>query len=72
VTVACFLDDRTEARFVASDSHRRSPRRPPAVDLAVFYRTNAQSRVLEEELVRAGGVPYLLVRSDCGSTIGRK
>src|SRR5207245_11388428 len=29
-------------------------------DVALFYRTNAQSRVLEEELVRAG-VPYKVV-----------
>ena len=29
-------------------------------DVAVFYRTNAQSRVIEESLVRAG-VPYRVV-----------
>jgi DNA helicase II / ATP-dependent DNA helicase PcrA len=60
VTVACFPDDRTEARFVASELASSLSRGLRPIDLAVFYRTNAQSRVLEEELVRRG-VPYLLV-----------
>jgi DNA helicase-2/ATP-dependent DNA helicase PcrA len=40
-------------RLADTDGYRFS-------DLAVFYRTNAQSRVLEESLVRAG-VPYRVV-----------
>ncbi len=36
------------------------PSRSPHPTIAVFYRTNAQSRVLEEELVRAG-IPYRVV-----------
>jgi DNA helicase-2/ATP-dependent DNA helicase PcrA len=40
-------------RLVQTEGHRFS-------DVAVFYRTNAQSRVVEEVLVRAG-VPYRVV-----------
>jgi DNA helicase-2/ATP-dependent DNA helicase PcrA len=40
-------------RLVDNEHHRFS-------DVAVFYRTNAQSRVIEETLVRAG-VPYRVV-----------
>jgi ATP-dependent DNA helicase UvrD/PcrA len=40
-------------RLVDTEHHRFS-------DVAVFYRTNAQSRVIEETLVRAG-VPYRVV-----------
>lgn len=60
VTLAVFPDDRAEARWVASEVERaiRSGRSPNAI--AVFYRTNAQSRVLEEEFVRRG-VRYVLV-----------
>ena len=51
VTVATLPDDRTEARYVASDIERvLGAGRAPA-DVAVFYRTNAQSRLLEEELL---------------------
>jgi DNA helicase-2/ATP-dependent DNA helicase PcrA len=60
ITVASFPDDRTEARFVATEIAASLSRGLRPIDLAVFYRTNAQSRVLEEELVRVG-VPYLLV-----------
>ena len=43
-------------------AHRRrcSTRASPAVEIAVFYRTNAQSRVLEDLLVRHG-VPYQVI-----------
>ncbi|HEY3318574.1 MAG TPA: DNA helicase PcrA [Coriobacteriia bacterium] len=54
-------DERDEARFVAGeierllhDEHRGYS------DFAVFYRTNAQSRVLEEIFLREG-LPYKLV-----------
>jgi DNA helicase II / ATP-dependent DNA helicase PcrA len=47
------LDAEGEARFVVAkiDEHRR---REPDVRAAVLYRTNAQSRVFEEALRRAG------------------
>ncbi len=51
-------DEHDEAQFVVGEIHRlvdSSDHRHG--DIAVFYRTNAQSRVLEEALVRAG-VPY--------------
>jgi DNA helicase-2/ATP-dependent DNA helicase PcrA len=53
-------DDREEARkaleIVASE--RRRGRR--ASEIAVFYRTNSQSRVLEEECI-AGRIPFVLI-----------
>lgn len=54
-------DERDEARFVAEEVERllRSEHRSYA-DFAVFYRTNAQSRVIEDMFLRAG-VPYRLV-----------
>ncbi len=54
-------DERDEARFIAEEVERllRSEHRSYA-DFAVFYRTNAQSRVLEDIFLRAG-VPYRLV-----------
>jgi DNA helicase-2/ATP-dependent DNA helicase PcrA len=55
-------DERDEGRWIASEVERlhRAPARRPYRDFAVFYRTNAQSRVLEDMLLRAG-VPYRLV-----------
>ncbi len=54
-------DERDEARFVADEVERLLvvDKRSYA-DFAVFYRTNAQSRVLEDQLLRAG-VPYQIV-----------
>jgi DNA helicase-2/ATP-dependent DNA helicase PcrA len=54
-------DERDEARFVATEIERllREEGRSYA-DVAVFYRTNAQSRVLEDVFLRAG-VPYQIV-----------
>ncbi|MHB1136427.1 MAG: UvrD-helicase domain-containing protein [Coriobacteriia bacterium] len=54
-------DERDEARFIAEEVERllRSEHRSYA-DFAVFYRTNAQSRVVEDMFLRAG-VPYRLV-----------
>ncbi len=50
-------DEREEATFVAQEIGRLGRRGVRPADVAVFYRTNAQSRVLEELLVRFG-VPY--------------
>jgi DNA helicase-2/ATP-dependent DNA helicase PcrA len=52
-------DERAEARFVVREIARESGKRPLG-DFVVFYRTNAQSRVFEEECLRAG-IPYSLV-----------
>ncbi|MET0151215.1 MAG: UvrD-helicase domain-containing protein [Candidatus Binatia bacterium] len=52
-------DERAEARFVVQEIARASRRRALG-DFVVFYRTNAQSRVFEEECLRAG-IPYSLV-----------
>jgi DNA helicase-2/ATP-dependent DNA helicase PcrA len=54
-------DEKDEARFVAEEVERllRAEHRSYA-DFAVFYRTNAQSRVLEDVFLRAG-VPYRIV-----------
>ena len=52
-------DERAEARFVVREIARGSRQRPLG-DFVVFYRTNAQSRVFEEECLRAG-IAYSLV-----------
>ena len=54
-------DEHDEARFVVSETMRLVDTDGQRFnDVAVFYRTNAQSRVIEEQLVR-GGVPYRVV-----------
>ena len=55
-------DEHEEANFVAQTIRRLRDEGREWSDVAVFYRTNAQSRVLEEAL-RRGGVPYVLVGS---------
>jgi DNA helicase II / ATP-dependent DNA helicase PcrA len=54
-------DERDEARFVSEEIDRLSDTRAarPA-DVAIFYRTNAQSRVFEEMFIRVG-LPYKVV-----------
>ncbi|MFV0252462.1 MAG: DNA helicase PcrA [Beutenbergiaceae bacterium] len=54
-------NEHEEARFIATEVARlgTSDGIKPA-DVAIFYRTNAQSRALEEVLVRAG-LPYKVV-----------
>lgn len=49
-----------EARFVSGEIRRLHEQGYAWSDLAVLYRTHAQSRVLEEQLV-ADGVPYQIV-----------
>ena len=54
-------DEHDEASWVAGEIRRlRAAEGRRFGDVAVFYRTNAQSRVVEEALVRAG-VPYKVV-----------
>jgi len=53
----CAGDDLEEAHFVAETMTGMD--RPPE-DFAILYRTNAQSRLFEEALVRRG-LPYLII-----------
>jgi DNA helicase-2/ATP-dependent DNA helicase PcrA len=53
-------DDLEEARFVAGEIARLKQDGRHLRDVAVFYRTNAQSRALEEALV-AERLPYVMV-----------
>ncbi|MBA3366629.1 MAG: UvrD-helicase domain-containing protein [Actinobacteria bacterium] len=53
-------DEHAEARFVAAQIASLVEEGFNARELAVFYRTNAQSRVLEDVLVRQG-VPYQVI-----------
>jgi DNA helicase-2/ATP-dependent DNA helicase PcrA len=53
-------DEHAEARFVAAEIARLVESGYSASEIAVFYRTNAQSRVLEDVLVRQG-VPYQVI-----------
>ena len=60
--VAVFLaaDERDEGRWIAAAADDLHARGSSYNDIAVFYRTNAQSRILEDMFLRAG-VPYRIV-----------
>jgi DNA helicase-2/ATP-dependent DNA helicase PcrA len=60
IRVFTAADDYAEARFVVSEILRIVGSGDSLRDVAVFYRTNAQSRTLEDVLVREG-VPYQIV-----------
>ncbi len=61
VTMAEFDDEHGEARYVASEIDRLSTDEGvPRDQIAVFYRVNAQSRVLEDTLVRFE-IPYQVI-----------
>src|SRR5205823_10477926 len=53
-------DEHAEARFVAAEVAQLIDEGASGREVAVFYRTNAQSRVLEDVLVRQG-VPYQVI-----------
>src|ERR671919_1911323 len=54
-------DEHEEARYVAGEVERLATDEDvPRTEIAVFYRTNAQSRVLEDTLVRFD-VPYQVI-----------
>ena len=55
--LATYMTDRDEAKAVAKHIHALAPRTYSYDDVAVMYRTNAQSRVIEDEL-RLLGIPY--------------
>uniref|UniRef100_UPI003D1CDA22 ATP-dependent helicase n=1 Tax=Geoalkalibacter halelectricus TaxID=2847045 RepID=UPI003D1CDA22 len=60
ISLETLPDDREEARFVADEIARLRKAGRHLRDVAVFYRTNAQSRPLEEALVEAR-LPYVMV-----------
>jgi DNA helicase-2/ATP-dependent DNA helicase PcrA len=53
-------DEHAEARFVTGELQRLVDEGVSRAETAVFYRTNAQSRVLEDTLVRAE-IPYQVI-----------
>jgi DNA helicase-2/ATP-dependent DNA helicase PcrA len=53
IRVRELADEHAEARFVAAEVQRMVDEGTSRAEIAVFYRTNAQSRVLEDMLVRA-------------------
>ena len=53
-------DERDEGRWIAGEIEKRKAEGFSYNQIAVFYRTNAQSRMVEDMLVRAG-VPYRIV-----------
>ena len=57
ISVFCAGDEREEAAWICDRMQQLSLSDMPYGNIAVLYRTNAQSRVLEEMLVRAG-IPY--------------
>ncbi len=62
VTIYEALDGTDEARFVAVEIQKRTAAGARLREIAVLYRTNAQSRLPEEECLKAG-IPYQVVGS---------
>ncbi len=61
VTLTTLYDEREEARYIVGqigNEFRKAERR--FYDFSILYRTNAQSRVIEEAL-RIDGIPYIIV-----------
>ncbi len=59
VTLETLPDDLEEGRYLASEISRLKRDGRRLRDIAVFYRTNAQSRAIEEAL-RKEGLPYVM------------
>ncbi len=53
-------DERDEGRWIAGEIEKLHAKGTSYDDIAVFYRANAQSRILEDMFLRAG-VPYKIV-----------
>ena len=53
-------DEKDEGRWIGAEIEKLHDGGTSYEDIAVFYRTNAQSRILEDMLLRAG-VPYRIV-----------
>lgn len=62
VTCRAAIDPYEEAQFVVSELLRKYEKRRRFADFAILYRTNAQSRVLEDEL-RRRMLPYIIYGS---------
>lgn len=60
ISVYSATDERDEGRWIASEIEHQHDEGMSYNQIAVFYRTNAQSRMLEDMLMRAG-VPYRLI-----------
>ncbi len=60
ITIRELDDEHAEARFVAGEIQRLADEGCARSEIAVFYRTNSQSRVLEDVLVRAE-IPYQVI-----------
>jgi len=60
ISVYTATDERDEGRWIAAEIEHQHGEGISYDQMAVFYRTNAQSRMLEDMLLRAG-VPYRLV-----------
>ena len=60
ITLEVAYDDREEARRVVARAQQALAQGRRAADIGVFFRTNAQSRLLEEEFL-ASGLPFVLV-----------
>ncbi len=59
LTMESLSDDLDEARYVVAELQRLQRQEIPLRDIAILYRTNAQSRVLEEALVSTH-IPYVM------------
>lgn len=60
ISVYSATDERDEGRWIASEIEHQHGEGMSYNQIAVFYRTNVQSRMLEDMLMRAG-VPYRLI-----------
>lgn len=60
IRIRQLTDEHEEARFVAGEIERLTEQGVANTDIAIFYRTNAQSRVLEDTLVRYR-LPYQVI-----------
>ncbi len=60
IQVYLATDERDEGRWIAGEIEKRRAEGVSYNNMAVFYRTNAQSRMLEDMMLRAG-VPYRIV-----------
>ncbi len=57
ITLYTAFNEMDEARYILEDIQQHIERGGQRQDIAILYRSNAQSRVLEEALLRAG-IPY--------------
>ena len=60
IRLRVLADEHTEARYVLGEIEQMVDEGVSRSEIAVFYRTNAQSRVLEDTLVRAE-IPYQVI-----------